>query len=105
MLGYDWGPEGYELWKNDVGAWQVYPNPDRKWTWTDGLQHIVNCIHEGSTPIITPEHGYHVLEIMTKAKVSAREGVRQTIESVFVPPKFDPDGNAIAPHLIHDPTR
>jgi len=22
MLGDDWDPDGYELWKNDQGAWQ-----------------------------------------------------------------------------------
>jgi predicted dehydrogenase len=105
MLGYDWGPEGYELWKNEVGAWQVYASPDRKWPWTDGLRHLVTCIREGTSPIITPEHGYHVLEIMTRAKESARDGVRRELQSTFTPPQFDAAGKAIAPHLIHDPTR
>ena len=105
MLGYDWGPEGYELWKNDVGAWEVHPNPDRKWPWTDGLRHLVDCIRNGSSPVITPEHGYHVLEIMTRAKASARDGVRRDIESIFTPPRFDEEEGSVAPHLIHDPTR
>lgn len=105
MLGYDWGPQGYELWKNDVGAWQVYGNPDRKWPWTDGLRHLVDCIQHGGDPAITPEHGYHVLEIMTRAKEAARDGSRKAIESVFTPPQFDEEGNVIPAHLVHDPTR
>ncbi len=105
MLGYDWGPEGYELWQNDAGAWQVYPNPDRKWPWTDGLRHLVECVQQDETPIVTPEHGYHVLEIMLKAKASAEDGVARPIESSFTPPQFDAEGKAVPVHLIHDPTR
>lgn len=72
---------------------------------TDGLRHLVDCIREGSAPIITPEHGYHVLEIVTRAKEAARDGVHREIDSTFTPPQFDPAGKAIPPHLIHDPTR
>ena len=24
MMGDDWNPTGYELWRNDVGAWQIH---------------------------------------------------------------------------------
>ena len=51
MMGDDWDPNGYELWQNDVGAWQIYrrkltPN----WPWFDGLRHAVECIHNGTRP-------------------------------------------------------
>ena len=37
MLGDDWAPEGYELWENNVGAWQVFDTSSRtmvvdRWT-------------------------------------------------------------------------
>ena len=40
MMGDDWDPSGYELWRNDVGAWQIYDKIDRLWHWTDGLRHL-----------------------------------------------------------------
>ena len=40
MLGDDWDPDGYELWRNDTGAWQIFPESDPDWPWTDGLSHL-----------------------------------------------------------------
>lgn len=88
MLGDDWSPQGYELWQNDVGAWQIFKETHPAWPWTDGLRHIVECIRHGVRPIITPEHAYHVLEIMLKAKAAGQEGQAQNIESTFIPPTF-----------------
>ena len=44
MLGDDWAPEGYELWRNDAAAWELHPESDPAWPWTDGLRHLVECI-------------------------------------------------------------
>ena len=111
MMGDDWDPEGYELWQNDVGAWQVYGETDPNWPWFDGLRHVVDCIRTNTRPLITPEHGYHVLEIMIKALESARSGQALKIESTFVPGHYDQStaatqvaGEGVAAHLIHDPT-
>ncbi|NIS80154.1 MAG: Gfo/Idh/MocA family oxidoreductase, partial [Anaerolineales bacterium] len=68
MLGDDWDPEGYELWLNEVGAWLTFKETDPGWLWTDGLRHMVECIQNDTSPLITPEHAFHVLEIMLKAK-------------------------------------
>lgn len=103
MMGEDWAPRGYELWQNDVGAWQIFKETDPSWSWTDGLRHIVECIQEGVRPIITPEHAFHVLEIMLKAQESGRDGQAKVIESVFTPARFDDQLEAKAAHLIHDP--
>jgi len=104
MLGDDWDPDGYELWQNDVGAWQIYPETDPNWPWTDGLRHLVECIQTGTRPIITPEHGYHALEIMIRAQEAGRDGRARTIESTFTPPTFFDEREQIAEHLIHDRT-
>ena len=48
MLGDDWAPEGYELWENRVGAWQVFDTSSRKWSWTDGLRHLIECVATGA---------------------------------------------------------
>jgi predicted dehydrogenase len=106
MMGDDWDPDGYELWRNDVGAWQVYEESDPNWPWTDGLRHLVECIETGEQPIVTPEHLYHVVEIMLKAQAAGRDGQAREIESTFTPPRFDDTNNGTesdsAAHLIHD---
>jgi predicted dehydrogenase len=102
MMGADWAPNGYELWQNAVGAWQIYGETDSHWAWTDGLRHLVECILEEKRPIITPEHAYHVTEIMIKAAQSGREGRTLPIESTFAPPEIKVIEEQMAAHLIHD---
>jgi predicted dehydrogenase len=105
MLGDDWAPEGYELWQNDVGAWQIYPEEDRAWSWTDGLPHLVECIQAGRRPLISPEHAYHVLEIMLRAQEAGADGRAREIESRFTPPRFPEAAVPEAAHRGHDPGR
>ncbi|WP_152363955.1 Gfo/Idh/MocA family protein [Microlunatus speluncae] len=104
MMGDDWAPEGYELWRNDHGAWEIHRDQDPHWPWTDGLRHLVDCIRHDREPLIRPEHAYHVLEIMIKAIESAREGRTLTIDSTFTPPTFDTGTEAADAHLVHDPS-
>lgn len=106
MMGDDWDPEGYELWQNSVGAWQVFGETDPAWPWVDGLRHLVECIRSGTKPLITPEHAYHVLEIMLKAQEAGEDGQAKMIDSTFTPLNFfDPAEQAAGPaHLVHDPT-
>lgn len=105
LLGDDWSPQGYELWQNEVGAWQLFKETAPAWPWTDGLRHMVECIRQGTRPIIRPEHAYHVLEIMLQAKAAGADGQARTIESTFTPPDFGADPKLPAMHLIHDPGR
>lgn len=105
MIGEDWAPRGYELWQNSVGAWQVYEDTDSGWPWTDGLRHLVECIRTGATPLIQPEHAFHVLEIMLKAQESGRDGQAKPIESTFPPLAFGAAAEAVPAHLVHDPGR
>ena len=64
MLGDDWDPDGYELWQNQAGCWQVFKETDPGWPWTDGLRHVVECARRGTRPRVTPEHALHVLEVV-----------------------------------------
>jgi predicted dehydrogenase len=88
MLGDDWAPRGFEMWQNEVAAWQVFNETAPNWPWTDGLRHIVESIQMGKPPLITPEHGFHVLEIMLKAQEAGRTGRAIEIESSFTPGEF-----------------
>ena len=47
MLGDDWAPEGYELWRNDTAAWELHGETDPAWPWTEGLRHLVECVETG----------------------------------------------------------
>jgi predicted dehydrogenase len=105
MLGDDWDPEGYEIWQNAAGCWQVFKETAPDWPWSDGLRHFVECLHAGKTPIVTKEHAFHVLEIILKAQQSAKEGRALTIESSFTPLKFETVRSEEPAHLAHDRTR
>ena len=105
LLGDDWAPQGYELWQNSVGAWQVFYETDPHWQWMDGLCHLLHCIRTGSRPLVTPEHAYHVLEIMLAARRAASQGKVQVIHSRFSLPEFAANTPAEAAHRIHDWTR
>jgi predicted dehydrogenase len=104
MLGDDWDPEGYELWQNEAGAWQLFKETEPDWPWTDGLRHLVECIQRDERPLMTPEHAFHVLEIMLKARESSVQGRALPIESTFAPPQFEV-AKAGPAHLMHDRTR
>lgn len=106
MLGDDWDPEGYELWQNDVGAWQVYKESAPDWPWTAGLSHLVTCVRNGTRPLLTPAHAYHVLEVMLQARAASATGRTQDIASTFEPLDFgEPAPAAEAAHRVHDRTR
>jgi predicted dehydrogenase len=105
LLGDDWDPDGYELWQNAAGCWQLFKESHPEWPWTDGLRHLVECIRSGQAPFVTPEHACHVLEIMLEAKQSARDGQARIIRSTFEPPAIAPGVEAPAAHRVHDRTR
>jgi len=105
LNGDDWHPEGYELWLNEVGAWQVYKETDPGWLWTAGLRHMVECIRLKRKPLINPEQAYHVLEIMLKARESGRDGTAKAIQSRFPRLQFEHvKVEAQGEHLVHDRT-
>ncbi len=105
MGGDDWDPDGYEIWQNAAGCWQCFKETQPEWPWTDGLRHLVECIHQRTAPLVTPEHALHVLEVMLQAQASGRDGQARIIESTFPPPVFGQAAPAAAAHRIHDRTR
>jgi predicted dehydrogenase len=103
LLGDDWAPEGFELWRNDAGAWALHPESDPTWPWTDGLRHLVECLETGAEPVTRPEHAYHALEIMLAAQAAGRDGVAREIHSAFPEPELDRLAIADGGHRVHDP--
>lgn len=88
LRGDDWAPNGYELWQNDNPTWQTIPECDHDWHYLDGLRHLVTCIQQQTQPLITPEHAYHVLEVLLRAREASRTGQAQLVESRFPPLHF-----------------
>lgn len=105
MLGDDWDPDGYELFQNRAGCWQVFKETAPDWPWTDGLNHLVECVRAGTKPLVTPEHAWHVLEIMVRAREAARDGRAREVQSTFTPPIFAEGTGHEATHRQHDRTR
>lgn len=101
LLGDDWAPEGYELWRNETSTWELFPDVDPHWHWTSGLTHLVDCLEAGKQSLNTPEHAFHVLEVMLKAEESARDGVALDINSTFPALQLEPDAIELKP----DPDR
>ena len=91
LLGDDWAPEGWELWRNGDGAWRVFPESDPQWQWTEGLRHLVECVEAGRPTVTRPQHAYHALEVMLAAQAAGRDGVARSIESDFPDPVYDPE--------------
>jgi predicted dehydrogenase len=104
MLGDDWAPEGYELWRNDNAAWELHPETDPSWPWTDGLRHLVECIERSAEPVTRPEHAYHALEIMLAAQAAGADGRAREITSDFPAPDLERLGAPTAhAERVHDP--
>ena len=47
------------------------------------ILHAVDCIEQGAPPLVSGEHGAHVVEIIEKGYLAARTGQTQTLESRF----------------------
>jgi predicted dehydrogenase len=104
LLGDDWAPDGLEQWSNATRSWELVPELDPTWPWTDGLRHLVECIEQGRPTLTRPEHAYHALEVMLAAMRSSDEGRHVEIESDF--PPFDyatlPPAD-VDERRVHDP--
>ena len=68
---------------------------------------MIESVRTGTKPLITPEHAYHVLEIMTAAMRAGDTGQAQEIRSSFTPARFDdaPLLGGAESHLAHDSGR
>jgi predicted dehydrogenase len=103
LLGDDWAPEGYELWRNSSGSWELFPESDPGWQWTEGLRHLVDCIEQDREPVVRPEHAYHALEIMLAAKAAAQDGRAREITSDFPAPVYSTADLRLDRRRVHDP--
>ena len=54
LLGDDWDPRGFELWRNERGCWELCEPLDATWLWADGLRELVTALVEGRRRSRTP---------------------------------------------------
>ncbi len=97
LLGYDWAPEGYERWQNTTATWETFADADPSWPWTAGITHLIDCLETGASPLNTPEHALHVLEVMLTAEESAKKGKALELETTFPSIRLNPDEIELLP--------
>ena len=116
LLGDDWDPDGYEIWRNRAGCWQRFKETAPDWHWTDGLRHLVACIRGVEEPRLRLDHVLHVLDVIRLAKESSAKGRALEVRSRFEPLDFGEaaaavdtgaggSGGIVEAHRVHDRTR
>jgi predicted dehydrogenase len=105
LLGDDWDPRGFEIWRNEAGCWEEYEPVDGTWSWTDGLAEAVTALFEGRKPLTEITHDLHLLEIVEAAARSALEGRWVSVTSRFPELDLGLGEQRRDLHHLHDHTR
>ena len=65
-------------------GWMGIDLPHRPWSLPAGVEHLIDCILDPDAEVITSgEHARHVIEIMDKCVLAARERRTVSLETVF----------------------
>ena len=104
MLGDDWAPEGYELWRNDAARLGAAPGgrPDVA---VDRRPAPPRRVHRDAAqqPVTRPEHAYHALEIMLAAQAAGADGGRARSAATSPRPSWTGCAPLGANERVHDP--
>lgn len=104
LLGDDWDPRGFEIWRNIAGCWEEFEPLDPTWLWTDGLAEMVNALREKRQPLHSLEHDLHLLEVIEASTKAAKEKRAIVVQSRFRPLDLRLEERQDL-HHIHDHTR
>jgi predicted dehydrogenase len=105
LLGDDWDPRGYQLYRAEDRAWREVDAVDPTWLWTDGLRELVEAVREGRDPIANLEQDLHLLEVLDAARRSAAERATVSVSSRFEQVDLRLARDAVRAGHIHDHTR
>jgi predicted dehydrogenase len=83
LLGDDWDPRGFEVWRNQAGFWARHEPIEPTWLWAEGLREAVLCVREGRQPLASLHHDLHLLDVVEAARASAGERRAVPVESSF----------------------
>jgi predicted dehydrogenase len=85
LLGDDWDPRGFEIWRNSAACWKEFEPLDPTWLWADGLAEMVNALREQRQPLHSLDHDIHLLEVIEASSKAAREKRAIAVLSRFLP--------------------
>jgi predicted dehydrogenase len=107
LLGDDWDPRGFDIWRNEAGRWEEYEAIDPTWLWADGLREAVLAVREGRAPLAESTHDLHVLDVVDAARRAAASGAAVAVSSRFEQLDLRPEEVAGTSdrHHLHDHTR
>ncbi|HEU0180086.1 MAG TPA: Gfo/Idh/MocA family oxidoreductase [Blastocatellia bacterium] len=105
LLGDDWDPRGFEIWRNKSGCWEEYEPVEGTWMWADGLTEAVMALFEGRQPLAEITHDLHLLEVIEAAAASAKAGRWIAIASRFRELDLSLREHRRDLHHLHDHTR
>jgi predicted dehydrogenase len=83
LAGYDWAPKHVLLATVDSPKPKSFATDAQGYKWEQGATVAAECLATGKEPPFTPEHALHVVEIITAARQSQKEGVRVKLSSSF----------------------
>jgi predicted dehydrogenase len=107
LLGDDWDPRGFEIWRNQSGFWEEYEPIEPTWLWADGLSELVAALMEDRAPLAEISHDVHLIEVLEAAEESSKKRAWIPVHSRFRALDLKPDlvtGQKDVHHL-HDHTR
>jgi len=104
LLGDDWDPRGFEIWRNKAGCWEEFEPLDPTWLWADGVAEMVNALREERRPLHSLDHDLHLLEVIEASAKAARERRSVAVQSRFRPLDLRLEERQDLHHL-HDHTR
>jgi len=105
LLGDDWDPRGYEIYRAEDRYWRRVESIDPTWLWTDGLRELVVAVIEDRRPLAHIEQDLHVLEVVEAARLAASSGRVVTVASRFEPLDLRLTRGDGAGGHVHDRTR
>ncbi len=104
LLGDDWDPRGFEIYRNQIGCWERFDAIEPTWLWTDGLTEMVMSLRQGQPPRHNLQQDLHLLEVIEACEKSAQEKRAMSVESRFVPIDLTLE-ERVDRHHLHDHTR
>jgi predicted dehydrogenase len=104
LLGDDWDPRGFEIWRNSAACWEDFEPVDSTWLWADGLAEMVYALREERPPLHSIDHDIHLLEVIEASSTAAREKRAVPVTSRFAPLDLRLEERQDRHHL-HDHTR
>jgi predicted dehydrogenase len=104
LLGDDWDPHGFEVWRNADASWEEHDAIEPTWLWADGLREVLSSIRDGRPPLASLEQDLHLLDVIAAARESVANRAPVSVDSSFAALDLRLEMPSRIEHL-HDHTR